>query len=154
MRTIAPCFEREYLGIEASPARGNREASVADRDVAALQSDIEAFGGLYRAKVGRWTDWLADLRRAGRRAILWGAGARAVAFLSALRPGPEVPYLVDINPHRQGLFLPRTGQRVESPETLSTDRPDAVLITNPAFADEIRRQASELGIRGEMLVLD
>jgi predicted dehydrogenase len=94
------------------------------------------------------------LRRSGRRAVAWGAGARAVAFVSALRPGAEMPYLVDINPRRQGLFLPRTGHRVEAPEALCRDRPDAVLITNPAFESEIRQQASALGVRGDVAVLD
>ena len=154
VRPAAPCFQDEYLGIEAQPREGAAGAAGSDERVERLAAEVEAFGALYREKVARWRDWLEALRRSGRRAVAWGAGARAVAFLTALRPGAELPYLVDINPRRQGLFLPRTGHRVEAPEALSRDRPDAVLITNPAFENEIRQQASALGVRGDIVVLD
>ena len=154
VRSITACFQDEYLGLEASPSLDFRSGEGPGEMVARLAGDVETFAELYRETTARWADWLQDLRRAGRRAVLWGAGARAVAFLSALQPGEEVPYLVDINPHRQGLFLPRTGQPVLAPESLSRDPPDIVLITNPAFAEEIRAQASGLGVRGDVLVLD
>ncbi len=155
VRSIASCFQEEYLGIEATPAEsGDREPSVHEAEVAALATQVETFGELYSQRVDRWKDWLGELRRAGRTAVPWGAGARAVSFLSALRPGAELPYLVDINPMRQGLFMPRTAQRVAAPEALTTQPPDAILITNPAFESEIRNQAAALGLKSDILVLD
>ena len=154
VRQVAPCFLDEYLGIEANPAAANAESRRDPRDIESLSREVEEFARLYRETTRRWSAWLADLRRSGRRAVLWGAGARAVAFLSALRPGEEIPRLVDINPRRQGLFMPVTGQEVAAPDRLADDPPDAVLITNPAFASEIRGQAESLGYRGDVRVLD
>jgi SAM-dependent methyltransferase len=154
VRSVAPCFQDEYLGIEAVPAEGPGSAPSKPRDVATLAEETAEFGEIYRQKTARWKDWLGELRRAGRRAVLWGSGARAVSFLSALRPGEEVPYLVDINPKRQGLHMPRTAQPVAAPESLVRDPPDAVLITNPAFEAEIRGQAAGLGLKSPILVLD
>jgi hypothetical protein len=149
-----PCFRDEYLGIEGRPREGPAAARRPDDRIAPLAEATRAFGALYRETCGRWSAWLEGLRRAGRTAVPWGAGARAVAFLTALRPAAEIPYLVDINPRRQGLFLPRTGHAVRAPESLGVDPPDAVLITNPAFEREIREQAAGLGFRGEICVLD
>jgi hypothetical protein len=155
VRSIAPCFQQEYLGLEASPTVAADRAPFAyGADVAALAAETRAFGDLYRQKVARWEAWLRDLRRAGRTTVAWGAGARAVSFLSALTPGAELPFLVDINPKRQGLFMPRTAQRVASPESLAAKPPDAILITNPAFEAEIRSQAAVLGLNSEIVVLD
>ncbi len=154
VRSVAPCFRDEYLGIEASPSERPASAPPESAEVEALARDVASFGELYRQKVARWRDWLAELRRAGRTAVLWGSGARAVSFFSALRPGEEVPFLVDINPKRQGLHMPRTAQRVDAPEALAAEPPDEVLITNPAFEAEIRSQAAGLGWKGPLLVLD
>jgi hypothetical protein len=154
VRKVAPCFLDEYLGIEANPDGIRPEGRSDAGEIADLAADVGEFGALYGQKTERWSEWLAELRARGRTAVLWGAGARAVAFLSALRPGPEIPRLVDINPHRQGLFMPVTGQEVAAPATLADDPPDAVLITNRAFESEIRGQAEALGFRGDVRVLD
>jgi hypothetical protein len=152
--TAQPCFLGEYLGIEGRPRRGEADPRGLDDRIASLAEAVTTFGSLYRRTCERWAAWLQELRRAGRSAVPWGAGARAVAFLSALRPADEIPYLVDINPRRQGLFLPRTGHAVRAPESLGAAPPDALLITNPAFEAEIRGQASRLGFRGDVFVLD
>jgi SAM-dependent methyltransferase len=153
-RSAEPCFLGEYLGIEGSPREGAAADAARDERVARLATEVRAFAALYREKVERWKGWLDALRRSSRRAVLWGAGARAVALLAALQPGEEIPYLVDINPRRQGLFLPASGHLVREPGALRRDEPGSVLITNPAFEREIREQAAGLGFRGEILVLD
>jgi|RhiMetdeSRZDD1v2_1073273.scaffolds.fasta_scaffold09990_5 methyltransferase family protein/C-methyltransferase-like protein len=154
VRSVAPCFLDEYLGIEANPDEVRELPADDSGKLEELGDIVEGFGDLYRSRVARWSDWLSERRRHGRRVVLWGSGARAVSFLSALDPGPEVPYLVDINPKRQGLFMPRTAQPVAAPEALLSDPVDSILITNPAFVSEIRSQAAELGVRGEIVVLD
>ena len=150
---LSDCFGGDYLGIEARPADGVRPARDRRSEVAAIARDVGRFGRAAEEMLARWEARLEELRRAGRRVAAWGAGGRAITFFSQLHVGDEIPYVADINPNRQGRFLPRTGQRVVAPEVLREYRPDAVIITNPTFEAEIREQARGLGLASDFLVL-
>ena len=41
-------------------------------------------------------------------------------FLNAFRDVNSLEYIVDVNPHKCGLYIPGTGQRVVSPEYSET----------------------------------
>ena len=60
--------------------------------------------------------------------------------------------MVDVNPRKWGRYLPVTAHRVESPETLATLKPDAVIITNPSYRNEIAAALHGLGVEAELLV--
>ena len=64
-----------------------------------------------------------------------------------------IPCVVDINPHKQGTFLPATGQAVVSPTYLQGYQPDVVIVMNPVYREEIWRSLQELGVGGEVLAL-
>ena len=73
--------------------------------------------------------------------------SKAVAFLTAVGVEADV---VDINPFRQGAFLPGSGVRVLAPEELRDRRPDLVVAMNPAYLDEIAQALGELGLASEL----
>jgi SAM-dependent methyltransferase len=150
----APCFQEEYLGIEAMPAATCRADAENDERIDVLRRDVERFAATHRKKVAYWEERLQAHRASRHRIVLWGAGARAIHFLSLFGKRDPIGGIVDINPHRQGLFLPGTGLRVMAPQDLKGTAPEAILVTNPAFAQEIREQARGLGLTGELLVLD
>ena len=56
--------------------------------------------------------------------------------------GRVVAFGVDIDPEKQGLFLPVTGQRVLSPAEAVAFVPDLVIVANELYAAEIRQQFS------------
>jgi hypothetical protein len=147
-----PCWEGEYLGIEARRPRSSplRPVPAAESGVAAA---IDRFAAGFEEVRGGWQARLDELRERGRRAVVWGAGARGVAFASLLDTTDVVPYLVDVNPKRQGLYLPRSARRVEAPEHLLADPPDLVVVSNPTYATEIAAQARELGVTAELASL-
>lgn len=153
-RSCEPCFDGQYLGIEAAPD-GSPVAETAEMrsKIDELEREVSLFEPRFQAAKERWSADLDRLRRTGRRVAGWGAGGRAISFLSLFGVGAEVPFVVDINPKRQGQYLPRTAQRVVPPEFLREYRPDVVLITNPTFEREIRAQVEGLGLRCEFLVL-
>jgi hypothetical protein len=64
----------------------------------------------------------------------------------------HVGCVVDINPVRQGNYLAHIGVRIDPPDRLVEFRPDLILISNSAFADEIRQQASVLGLSADFEV--
>ena len=83
------------------------------------------------------------------RVALWGAGAKGATFLNALRDVSGVEYIVDVNPHKHGRFVPGTGQKVVAPEFLREYQPDLIVITNPNYETEIRRAVAKLDLTPE-----
>jgi hypothetical protein len=84
--------------------------------------------------------------------VLWGAGSRGVQFLHLADPDRRLAAVVDVNPRKWGRHLPVTGHQVSSPEALTKLAPRSVIITNPAYRDEIGAALRQLGVRAELLV--
>jgi hypothetical protein len=57
--------------------------------------------------------------------------------------GPEfIEYTCDLNPHKQGRFLPGSHIPIRSPEAIRSERPDVVLILAWNLREEIMDQLS------------
>ena len=94
------------------------------------------------------------LRCAGKTLAGYGAPAKGMTLLSYCGIGrDQVPYLVDKNPLKQGLFTPGHHIPVTSPERLTQDRPDVLLILAWNFADEIVKQQAAYEQRGGRFLL-
>jgi hypothetical protein len=143
-------FGGQFLALHASPGRsamaGRREPSP---DLSGL---VHRFAEHYRVKVSGWGETLRHLRRDGRRAVLWGAGSKAVSFLNLMQASEEIGCLIDLNPYKDGRFVPGTGHQVRSPAFLADHKPDAVVIMNPLYAEEIERDLRAMGLSPEILV--
>jgi SAM-dependent methyltransferase len=114
-----------------------------------------ALAGNFRRRfmktVAWWGDFLNEALLEGRRLALWGCGARGVTFLNVVPGGGRIEYVCDINPHKQGAFVPGTGQRILSPEALKEAAVDGVVIPNPVYKSEIERSLRNLGISAEVI---
>lgn len=71
---------------------------------------------------------------------IWGVSGRTIHFLtnygldeSAVKCG------VDIDPNKQGRYIPHTGQRVVSPEDCVSSAPDAVIVLNETYVCEVAK---------------
>ncbi len=72
---------------------------------------------------------------------IWGASSKGVIFsLFLQRAGVVVDHVVDINPAKQGRYLPLSGLQVSSPEQLMAKLPDGshVFVMNSNYLKEIR----------------
>lgn len=101
----------------------------------------------------KWTSFLQSEASEGRRVVLWGGGSKAVAFLTTNNIAHEVADVVDINPFKQGRFLPGTGHRVLSPEALRDNPPDTVIVMNSVYLQEIGASLRELGLHPKVVGL-
>ena len=90
------------------------------------------------------------MRHSGRRAVIWGAGSKGVAFLTTLGLREEIPYTVDINPHKQGTFMAGTGQEIKAPAFLQEYKPDVVIVMNPIYRNEIQQELKRMGLTAEL----
>jgi hypothetical protein len=78
--------------------------------------------------------------------VIWGSGSKGVAFITGADPEGRIEAAVDINPHRQGRFMPGTGQPIIAPEALVDLQPATVIIMNPAYEAEIGERLAALGL--------
>jgi SAM-dependent methyltransferase len=149
---LAVEFGGQYIVLTASTS-GGPTASVLplEHDLADLEQAVASFGPAAAAAVDRWRAALADFRTRGRRPVVWGSGSKGVSFLTTLGITDAIEYVVDINPHRHGRFMPGTGQEIVAPEFLAGYRPTDVLVMNPIYTDEIRQQLERLSLAPELL---
>ena len=90
---------------------------------------------------------IAAIEQAGRRWVIWGAGAKGVTFLNALGiEATRMPYIVDINPRKHARYVPGTAQEIVSPKRLVEYQPGYVFVMNPLYLDEVRTTVRQLGL--------
>lgn len=138
-------FEGQFLCVEAA----RNHSQLIERDIASfinLGQDIAKFTEIFNHKIRNLQDVFSDIFDRGLRCIIWGAGSKGVTFLNLLNIRDVVEYVVDINPRKQGKFIPGTGQRIVSPSFLTDYQPDSVVIMNPIYEAEICKQLSSMNI--------
>ena len=148
-------YDEQYLLIEARPAAVPVSA-VAAKDRGAvdrLGHDVARFAAACRQRREEWAARLDELHRLGQTVVLWGAGSKAVAFLTTLRGHGAIEYAVDINPYKHGTYLPGGAQAIVAPEALRELRPDVVIVMNPIYRDEVRRSLHDLGLAPRLMTV-
>lgn len=146
-------FGGQFISLEAHLAdttiRSSSERadnSYASVDVSSLSKDIDAFESQFCAQLRQWIAELDKLFSAGQKVVIWGSGSKGVTFLNLLNLSDKIKYAVDINPRKQGKFIPGSGQEIVSPELMKTYRPDVVIVMNPLYEEEIQAALQEMGL--------
>lgn len=131
-------YDDQYLMITAVPAAVGTQLRVNSPAGANLERVWE-FADQAGRRTEFWKHILLDARRSGKKIVLWGSGSKAVSFLSSMgQAGTDsIQYVVDINPYRQGCFMPGTGQTIVGPKFLTEYRPDLVIVMNSIYVAEI-----------------
>ncbi|MBO6511070.1 MAG: methyltransferase domain-containing protein [Roseibium sp.] len=111
-------------------------------DLATLQAPSHSAGSApgFPSDFTRQLDAL-DMPATDASLVVWGGASKGVIFsLLSERAGCKVTRLIDINPAKQGLFVPGTGLQVSSPEEGLTDLLEGttIWVMNPNYLDEIR----------------
>ncbi|MEX0801670.1 MAG: class I SAM-dependent methyltransferase [Dehalococcoidia bacterium] len=149
---LATGFDDQYLLLDARPVEGRTVSRFhAEDDLERLARDVRFFRENAARKLDGWRETLDAIRRSGRRPVIWGSGSKAVAFLNAFGIRDEIECVVDINPHKHGMYLAGSGHRIAAPESLIDYRPDVVIVMNPVYCDEIGRQLREMNVSAELL---
>jgi SAM-dependent methyltransferase len=87
--------------------------------------------------------FLIGLKAEGKRIVGYGAPAKGNTLLNYCGVRSDfLDYTCDLNPHKQGHFLPGSHIPIRSPEAIAEDRPDVVLILPWNLKDEIMDQLS------------
>jgi SAM-dependent methyltransferase len=97
--------------------------------------------------------FLIEAKRAGRRVAAYGAAAKGNTLLNFAGVRPDlVRYVVDLNPSKQGKFMPGSRIPIVGPEALRRDRPEYLLVLPWNLADEVRWQNADLADQGTQFV--
>lgn len=113
-------------------SNGNGLAGVRDKESRAGFDGDDIYAG-FQDRVGVVRDgfraFLAGARKDGKRLAAYGAAAKGNTLLNFCGIGADdLPYVVDISPHKQNHYLPGSHIPIRPVEVLREDRPDYVLI--------------------------
>lgn len=151
---VDTAFSDIFLSVEvaANRAAAGPVAAPQPQVAAAQRARVAGFGERYPQTVAGWRAAIGERAAAGANPVLWGAGARGVAFLSAVDPDRRLAGVVDVNPHKRGRYLPVTGHRISGPDEVAALGTRTVILTNPAYRAEIGATLAEAGVEAELLV--
>jgi SAM-dependent methyltransferase len=121
-----------------------RARELASRERAEGFERVETYLGFSEGvKRAKWEllEFLIEQRGAGSRIAAYGAPAKGNTLLNYCGIGTDfIEYTCDLNPHKQGHYLPGTRVPIRPPDAIRETRPDLVFILPWNLNDEIMEQ--------------
>jgi SAM-dependent methyltransferase len=132
VRAVRRVFAGQYLWLEAVPGQ-----AVPPHGAGRVPVLAQRYGAQEPALRAAWCDRLTRLAAGGPVAV-WGAGAKGVTFAALADPEVRlIDCVVDINPAKQGRFVPGTGHAIVAPAALGARKVRHVVLMNPAYRPEV-----------------
>lgn len=147
-------YSDQYLTVEArlKEYSGDQLPLNEERDLVSIRGLVDSFAARCQNVIDAWRTRLERAASSGPIAV-WGSGSKAVAFLGAVDPAGLISTVVDINPHRQGHYMPGSGQKIVAPADLVDTNPSTVIVMNSVYRDEICQQIKEFGLSPSIATL-
>lgn len=99
----------------------------------------------YKTKKDIVLSQFENLFNAGMRVALWGASGNGVALLNSLEIShKKLPYVIDSDIRKVGMFIPVTGQLIISPYSEEARDIDALFICSQFHYKEIAYEATQI----------
>ena len=147
-------YGNQYLLIDARPvAIPSEKIHPLEDSPAQISQSVQTFVDQIHGKLDGWRNRLETAQQEGKKVVVWGSGSKCVAFLTTLATIDKIQYVVDINPHRHGKFIPGVGKQIMSPEFLKEYQPDLVIVMNEIYCDEIGVMLKDMGVAPEIVAL-
>jgi len=139
-------YDRQYLLLEAEPCRP--DSPIQENHSAKQEEQLaRSFASSVQEHIATWRRDFDNWHRKNHSIVLWGGGSKAVSFLTTLNVRTNIASVVDINPHKQGTFLPGTGHAILAPAELQRSKPAIIVVMNPVYLAEIKSLLQELHIQ-------
>jgi SAM-dependent methyltransferase len=111
-----------------------------DAGLAELEPYV-AFAASVQEEKRAIVSFLISIKNERKSIVGYGAPAKGNTLLNFCGIGTDfIDYTVDMNPHKQGLYLPGTHIPIKSPDVIRETQPDVVFILPWNIRDEIERQ--------------
>ena len=89
------------------------------------------------------TTFLIEQKKSGKRVAAYGAAAKGNTLLNYCGIKNDlIEYVIDLNPHKQGKWMPASHIPIYNEDYLKSDKPDFVIILPWNLKDEITAQLS------------
>jgi SAM-dependent methyltransferase len=151
---LAREYDDQYLMIEARPGGdSNTPPLPLENDFEVIERGVKYFSESYPKRLDFWRSYLHAQHQEGKRVVLWGSGSKGVSFLTTLNIWDEIEHTVDINPHKHGMYMAGTGQRIVAPDFLRDYQPDVVIVMNAVYKQEIQQDLNGLGVNAEIITV-
>lgn len=147
-------YDGQYLILTGYPTQNqtNMKLSI-ENDSKQLSIAVKEFKENCSRRIDYWRSTIEQAACQGQRVVIWGSGSKGVAFLTTLKLDNKIEYAVDINPYKQGKNMPGTGQQVVSTNFLKQYRPDKIIVMNPIYCREIKKDLDRLNIKADLLAV-
>jgi hypothetical protein len=87
----------------------------------------------------------SNIKNKEKTIVAYGAPAKGNTLLNFCHIGPDhISYTVDLNPNKQGCYLPGTHLPVYHPDKIKETKPDYLLILPWNLKDEIMKQMAHI----------
>lgn len=138
-------FGGQYLWLEARVV-DNADVLPEAAEVMNVVSLAAAYAVNEKKLQQNWFERLSQLSQNGKVA-LWGAGAKGATFANLLDPECTlIDCVVDLNPNKQGCFIPGTGHPIVAPTDLIRRGVSSAVLMNPNYRDENIKLLVQAGI--------
>jgi len=144
--SVCHVFEGQYLWLEARLSRqvGHIRDSTDTSSLVQMASDYTCKEG---SLIQEWTEMLKQHSLDGKVCV-WGAGAKGVTFVNLVDPhGQLLDCVVDINPNKQGAFVPGTGHRIVGPDKLPQRNVKYAVLMNPNYRAENEKALMDMNYK-------
>jgi hypothetical protein len=88
-------------------------------------------------------EYLDNMRKAGKKVAVWGAGHQALAVMALAQLQGKVECVIDSADFKQGRYTPATHIPVCSPKKIAELGIDAILVIAGSYTDEVCRLIEE-----------
>ncbi len=144
-------YDEQYLFIEAKPVK---ETSTKVHPLEEKVEDLWKMAQDFTVKISKrlddWRTLLENYKKENKKVVVWGGGSKSVGFLTHFDDINVIEHVVDINPHMKGNYIPGIGLQYKSPDFLKDYKPDAVIIMNGVYVNEIGEMLREMGLEPEL----
>jgi len=149
---ISRSFNDQYLWIESSPALiPSKNIIGPEESVEDLFQQVKSFKMKTDEKFRNWEKIIREKCKSGEKIAIWGSGSKCVSFLSTLNAEDKIQCVIDINPLRQGKYLPASGIEIRGPEFLKASKTNLVIVMNPVYHQEIQKMLRDMNVKTDIM---
>ncbi len=131
---IKNIFGSQYFWVDARPTSEPRILAL--KNMNDLTKLAQRFSEAETKLMSLWKEQLIKIHAHGNIAV-WGAGAKGVTFANLVDPKRElITCVVDLNPQKQGNYLPGTGHPIVDYRQLGDLGVTTAILMNPNYREE------------------